>query len=220
MLIPSRHSPPLTSSHVFIVDDHPIVRSGVRGIIDATEQFEVVAVAGDGMEAIERIGEVNADIVVMDLSMPNIGGIEAIKELKRRRPDVEIMVFTLHQSVHRCREAVRAGARAYVCKSETDHLLPALEATARHEAYFSPFVREDLDQQVGDELWTRQQLTHREQEIVKMVANGNSNKLIARRLGISTKTVETHRGSAMRKCGTGTAAALTLYAARNGIVDL
>ena len=120
MLIPSRHSPPLTSSHVFIVDDHPIVRSGVRGIIDATEQFEVVAVAGDGMEAIERIGEVNADIVVMDLSMPNIGGIEAIKELKRRRPDVEIMVFTLHQSVHRCREAVRAGARAYVCKSETD----------------------------------------------------------------------------------------------------
>lgn len=205
---------------VLVVDDHPVVRKGVRTIIESMDKFEVVGEAADGREAVDQADAIHPDIVILDLAMPQFDGIDAIAGLKRRHAGVEILVFTLHRSDHRCLEAMDAGARAYVCKSESDHLGPALEAVARHQSYFSPTVDEALSQESLDEAWDRRPLTDRERQIVRLVAQGHSNKAIARLLDISVKTTETHRASAMRKTGTNSAAALTIYAARNGIVDL
>lgn len=205
---------------VLVVDDHPVVRKGVCTIVESLDQFEVIGEAGDGLGAIELAEATNPDIVVMDLAMPHLGGIEAIVELKRRLAGVEILVFTLHRSDQLYLQAMDAGARAYVCKAESDHLSPALDAVSRHQAYFSPAVGEAAAHQSSEELWDRKPLTIRERQIVRLVAEGHSNKEIARMLKISVKTTETHRASAMRKTGTNSVSALTIYAARNGLVDL
>jgi DNA-binding NarL/FixJ family response regulator len=156
----------------------------------------------------------------MDLSMSRLGGIETIAQLHRRLSGVEILVFTLHRSDHLLAQAIEAGARAYVCKADTDHLVPALEAVARREFYFSPGVNELISHGSGEEAWDRQPLTRREREVTKLVAEGHSNKHIARLLEVSIKTIETHRAAAMRKTGSNCVAGLTLYAARNMLVEV
>lgn len=208
------------SKTVLVVDDHPVVRKGVCTMVESLDQFEVVGEAGDGFGAIELAESLDPDIVVIDLAMPHLGGIEAIVELKRRLAAVEILVFTLHRSDQLYLQAMDAGARAYVSKAESDHLSPALEAVSRRLPYFSPAVSEAASHQSGEELWDRKPLTIRERQIVRLVAEGHSNKEIARLLRISVKTTETHRASAMRKTGTNSVSALTIYAARNGLVDL
>lgn len=205
---------------VLVVDDHPIVRRGVRSLIEMHTGHEVVGEADNGATAVELAMETAPDIVVMDLSMPHLGGLDTIGELRRRLPRVEILIFTLHQNDQLFAQAIDAGARGYVCKAESDHLIPALEAVARRDAYYSPIVHEALEHQTDEEAWERRPLTLRERQIVKLVAEGHSNKDIARMLDISVKTTETHRSSAMRKTGTNSVAGLTLYAARNGLVDL
>lgn len=205
---------------VLVVDDHPVVRKGVRTIVESLGQFEVVGEAGDGAEAVTAAEATKPDIVILDLAMPHVGGIEAIGELRHRVPGVEILVFTLHRSDQLYLQAIAAGARAYVCKGESEHLGPALEAVSRHLPYSSPAVSEVIAHQSSDELWDRKPLTNRERQIVRLVAEGHSNKEIARMLDISVKTTETHRASAMRKAGVNSVAALTVYAARNGLVDL
>jgi DNA-binding NarL/FixJ family response regulator len=129
-------------------------------------------------------------------------------------------VFTLHRSQVQLAEAIEAGARGYVCKTETEHLIPAIEAVARHEPYVSPDVSDAATHDSANETWDRRPLTLRERQVVKLVAEGRSNKQIARLLGISIKTTETHRSAAMRKTGANTVTGLTLYAARNGLVEL
>jgi DNA-binding NarL/FixJ family response regulator len=205
---------------VLIVDDHPVVRRGVRALVEGSPGLEVVGEAGNGFDAIEAAAATVPDIVVMDLSMPHLGGLETIAELRRQLPEVEVLIFSLHQSEHFLEQATGAGARGYVCKAESDHLVPALEAVARREAYFSPSVGERLVGQSDEEAWDRRPLTLRERQVVKFVAEGFSNKEIARKLNISVKTAETHRSAAMRKTGTNSATGLTLYAARNGLVEL
>lgn len=212
--------PVFSAAKVMVVDDHPVVRTGVCAMIESLENFEVVAIASNGSEAIDLIESTNPDIVVLDIAMPRLGGMETIAELKRRASVPEFIVFTLHQSDLLCARVLEAGARGYVCKSESDHLVPALEAVSRRETYVSPAVSDTISQQSNDEFWDRRPLTERERQIVRMVAEGHSTRDIARRLKISVKTAETHRAAAMRKTGSNTAAKLTLYAARNGIVDL
>jgi two-component system response regulator NreC len=205
---------------VLVVDDHPVVRRGICSLIACSTGHEVIGEAADGFEAIEFAAAAAPDIVVIDLSMPRLGGMEAIAEIRQVLPGVEIVVFTLHRSHVQLAEAIEAGARAYVCKTETDHLIPAIEAVARHEPYVSPAVSEAATHDSGSETWDRRPLTLRERQVVKLVAEGRSNKQIARMLGISIKTTETHRSAAMRKTGTNTVTGLTLYAARNGLVEL
>ena len=209
-----------TTKAVLIVDDHPVVRRGVRTLVESTPEFEVVGEAGNGFDAIKLVEQAAPDVVVMDLSMPLLGGTDTAAELRRRFPGLEVVIFTLHQGEQQLADATAAGARGYVCKSESDHLIPALHAVARGETYVSPAVSETLAQQSGDEAWDRRPLTMRERQVVKCVAEGQSNKGIARLLKISVKTAETHRSSAMRKTGTNSATGLTLYAARNGLVEL
>jgi DNA-binding NarL/FixJ family response regulator len=205
---------------VLIVDDHPVVRRGIRALVEGATDLEVVGEADNGFDALDLAAATGPDIVVMDLSMPQLGGIETLTEMRRRQPDIEVLIFSLHQSEQFLRQATEAGARGYVSKAESDHLLPALEAVARREAYFSPTLGDAFAGESDDEAWDRRPLTLRERQVVKFVAEGFSNKEIARKLNISVKTAETHRSSAMRKTGTNSATGLTLYAARNGLVEL
>jgi DNA-binding NarL/FixJ family response regulator len=206
-----------------LVDDHTVVRRGIRTLIESVPGWVVCGEASDGLTALRMVQEVLPDIVVMDLSMPNLGGIDAAVQMRKLLPHVEILIFTMHESDQLVGQAFRAGARGYLLKSESDEkLMEALEALWRHKPYFSSNVSETLlqgylnSQPEADP----RQLTPRERQIVKLVAEGNTNKRIAIILNVSIKTVETHRSAAMRKLNAKSSAELTLYAARNDLVQL
>lgn len=208
---------------VMIVDDHTVVRRGVRALIESSPGWEVVGEADNGLEAIRMAEEVRPDIVVMDISMPHVGGVDTTTELRKRLPNVEVLILTMHESDQLVGQVIRAGARGYLLKNESgDKLMDALEALARHHPYFSPVVSETLLQGYlgAEDRPDPQRLTPRERQIVKLVAEGNSNKKIALILNVSIKTVETHRSAAMHKVGAKSSADLTLYAARNKLVEL
>lgn len=202
------------------MDDHPVVRTGVRKLIGLLTNFEIVGEASGGLEALEMARALNPQVVVLDVSMPGLGGMDTIAGLRRDLPKVQIVVFSMYDNGESVRLAIDAGADAYVCKIDTDHLLPALEAVVRGKSYFSPAISDEHMHQSQDEAWDARPLTARERQIVTLVALGHSNRGIAGLLNISIKTTETHRASAMRKTGTKTAAALTMYAARMGLVEI
>ena len=208
---------------VMLVDDHVVVRRGLRALIESEEGWVVCAEACDGHEAMEVAAEAKPDIIVMDLSMPKLGGIDAAMQVRKLLPGVEVLILTMHESDQLVGQALRAGARGYLLKSESEEkLVDALKALSHHQPYFSPTVSEALlkgylsDDPAADP----KQLTPRERQIVKLVAEGKTNKRIALILSVSVKTVETHRSAAMRKIGAKSSADLTLYAARNDLVEL
>lgn len=206
-----------------VVDDHTVVRRGVRTLIESVDGWEVCAEADEGHGALAIAEEVQPDIIILDLSMPSLGGIDATVQLRKLLPNVEILILTMHESDNLVGQAFRAGARGYLLKSESDDkLMEALEALWRHKPYLSPNVSETLLQGYLsiDPSVDPKHLTPRERQIVKLVAEGNTNKRIAIILDVSIKTVETHRSAAMRKLGAKSSADLTLYAARNDLVQL
>ena len=214
---------PQRRMRLMVVDDHELVRHGIRALIERVPDWTLCAEAGDGQAALRVAAEARPDIVVLDISMPRLGGLDLITALKKQNPGVEVLVLTMHDSERIVAQALRAGARGYLLKSESgEKLLEARAALSRHKTYFSSAVSETLlqsylhsDSPAGDE-----QLTPRERQIVKLVAEGNSNKRIALILKVSIKTVETHRSAAMRKIGAKSSAELALYAARNELVQL
>jgi DNA-binding NarL/FixJ family response regulator len=206
-----------------IVDDHNVVRRGVRALIESVDGWEVCAEASDGHEALSVAEKAQPDIIVLDVSMPTLGGLDATSQLRKLLPNVEILILTMHESDQLVGQAFRAGARGYLLKSESDdRLMDALDALWRHKPYFSPSVSETLLQGYlsFEPPSDPKHLTPRERQIVKLVAEGNTNKRIALILNVSIKTVETHRSAAMRKLGAKSSADLTLYAARNNLVEL
>jgi len=206
-----------------LVDDHTVVRRGVRALIEGVPGWEVCAEASNGSDAIELAAETKPDFLVMDLSMPGLSGIDATVQILKLLPHIEVLILTMHESDRMAGLALRAGARGYLIKNETeDKLIEALEALSRGQPYFSPSVSETLlegylHSKPNHDL---EQLTPRERQVVKLVAEGKSNKGIASALNLSVKTVEAHRATAMQKVGARSAAGLTLYAARNDIVQL
>jgi DNA-binding NarL/FixJ family response regulator len=206
-----------------LVDDHEIVRQGIRSLVESMPDCVLCAEAADGEAAIKAAPEARPDVVVLDVSMPKISGLDVMVELKKLLPAAEILVLTMHDSEKIMAQALRAGARGYVHKTETgERLVEALTAVSRHQTYFSPTVSETLlhfylDAETEQDT---EQLTPRQRQIVKLVAEGNSNKRIAHILKISIKTVETHRSEAMRRIGAKSSADLALYAARNELVQL
>jgi DNA-binding NarL/FixJ family response regulator len=208
---------------LMLVDDHDIVRQGVRALIRELPDWTICAEATGSGEALRLATETRPDIAVVDISMPGLSGLDLIVQLRKLLPRLEVLVLSMHDSERVIAQALRSGARGYVLKSdEGETLIDALKALARHQPYFSGAVSESLLQVFlqsapGEE---QDQLTARERQIVKLVAEGNSNKRIAIALEIGIKTVETHRSSAMRKIGAKSSADIVLYAARNELVQL
>jgi len=206
-----------------LADDHAVVRRGLRTLIEGVPGWEVCAEAADGNETVTLAAEARPDILIMDLSMPGLGGVDATIQIRKILPQIEVLILTMHESDRLAGQALRAGARGYLLKGESeDKLMEALEALSRHQPYFSPSVSETLLQGYlhSEPTHDLKQLTPRERQIVKLVAEGKSNKVIASVLNLSIKTVETHRSAAMHKVGAKSAADLTLYAARNDLVQL
>jgi len=222
-MIVSRTSSRPSVKRVMLADDHAVVRRGLRTLIEGVPGWEVCAEASDGNEAVTLATETKPDVLIMDLSMPGLGGVDATIQIRKVLPQIEVLILTMHESDRLAGQALRAGARGYLLKGESeDKLMEALDALARHQPYFSPSVSETLLQGYlhSEPTHDLKQLTPRERQIVKLVAEGKSNKVIAAVLNLSIKTVETHRSAAMHKVGAKSAADLTLYAARNDLVQL
>jgi two-component system, NarL family, response regulator NreC len=207
---------------VLLVDDHEIVREGVRAMIERQADWEICGEASTGREAVTLAEKLKPDVVVMDVGMPELNGLEATRQIKRLLPEVEVLIFTANETEEIVRQVFQAGARGYLLKSEANkHLIPALEMLCKHRTYFSSKVSEMifsgfLQGRMGVEDTA---LTPRERESIQLIAEGRSNKEIAELFGISVKTVETHRAAIMRKLRLESLADLVRYAVRNGIIE-
>lgn len=210
------------STRVLLVDDHTLVRAGVRRILEAQAELHVVDEVPDGDAALEVLEGGSIDVVVLDLTMPGRDGFSVLAEIRRRWPAVRVIVLTMHSSGEYVARAVREGAKGYLLKdSAVQDLVAAIEAVVQGGEYYSPAVQRSLadalrqDAQPPSPL---EQLTEREREVLKLVAEGLPTKEIAARLHISTRTVESHRANLMRKLDLHSVARLTQFAIREGLV--
>jgi DNA-binding NarL/FixJ family response regulator len=209
------------SARVLLADDHHVVRHGLRLLIDAEPDLTVVAEAGDGIEAVQAVLANDVDLAILDVSMPRMTGINAAREIIGARPNVRVLMLSMHDSTEYLFEALRAGASGYVLKSGADRdLIEACRAAMRDEPFLYPsairtLIRDHLERPSGaDEI-----LTPRETEIVKLIAEAHSSKEIAELLVISPKTVERHRANILEKLGMSDRVELTRYAIRRGLVE-
>jgi DNA-binding NarL/FixJ family response regulator len=211
-------------TRILIADDFPIVRSGLRKVLNATPDLEVVAEAEDGAEAVEKAIEENVHLVILDVSMPRMTGIQAAAELHKRKPETRVLILSMHDNEQFLFEALKAGASGYVLKSGADRdIVDAARAAMRGESFLYPgavsaLVRDFLDRPVDDER-TFDPLTPRELEILKLIAEAHTSKEIAEMLFISVKTVERHRANILEKLGMRDRVELTRYAIRRGLIQ-
>ena len=212
-------------TRVLVADDHAVVRHGVRRILAAEPDFEVIAEAADGAEAVARALALRPDLVILDVSMPRLTGLQAAGELGRRAPGIRLLMLSMHDDEQYLFEALRAGASGYVLKSAVDRdLVEACRATMRGEAFLYPdaavaFVQERIAPG-GDGEAPSDPLTPREAEVLKLIAEAFTTKQIAEALFISPKTVENHRNRIFQKLGMHDRVELTRYAIRRGLVRL
>jgi len=206
---------------VLIADDHDVVRRGVRTLLETRPNLHVVAEASNGRAALEEARSTKPDIAVIDYSLPELNGLDLTTALKREFPRIEVLIYTMHDREDLVLEVLRAGARGYVLKSDTEkHLLAAIDALSIHRPYFSGVISETLLERFLESSPAAQAtLTHREREVVQLIAEGKINKEISHILNISVKTVETHRASSMHKLKLRTTAELVRYAVRNNIIQ-
>lgn len=210
-------------TRILIADDHQVVRSGLRTVLDAQPGFEVVGEAANGQEVVEAALASKPDVVILDYAMPVRNGVEATREIRARLPRTEVLIFTMHDSHEVIEDILAAGARGYLLKADAnDHLVAAVRALGRHEAYISGKLSADLLDTLIDRRrqGKRNPLTPRERAVVQLIAEGNTNKAVCTKLGVSLKTIETHRASAMRKLGLHTTADLVRYAVKNRMVEV
>ena len=207
---------------ILIADNHDVLRRGVRNLVESRPNLKVVAEATTGPDALSAARETAPDIVIIDYDLPGMNGLELATALKRELPWVEILVYTVHDQEDIVMGMLRAGARGFVLKSDSgQHLSAAIDALSVHQTYFSSSVSETLLDQFlrNHPSSTRSGLTHREREVVQLIAEGKINKEIGEALNISVKTVETHRAAAMHKLDLRTTAELVRYAVRNNIIE-
>jgi DNA-binding NarL/FixJ family response regulator len=212
-------------TRILLADDHAVVRRGLLLVLDGEHDLEVVAEAGDGAEAVEKALAEDVDLAVLDVAMPRMTGLQASRELTRRKPQLRVLILSMYDNERYFFEALKAGASGYVLKSVADRdLVEACRATMRGEPFLYPaavsaLIREHLERaKDGDDLGG-DPLTPRESEIVKLVAEGYSSKEIADMLVISVKTVERHRANILDKLGLRDRVALTRYAIRHGLIE-
>lgn len=213
---------------VLLADDHTLIRTGIATLLQASKDIQIVGEAGDGDEAIRKTGELHPDVVVIDLSMPKLSGIEATKILRRKYPDTHVLVLTMHENEEYVFQILKSGASGYVLKSAgKEELSTAIRAAAKGEKFFSPrisqlmaegYVRR-VDQEAGGSTGQDVPLTRREREILALVVRGLTNQQIADHLYISPRTVDTHRTNLMQKLDIHDVANLVRYAMEHGITS-
>jgi DNA-binding NarL/FixJ family response regulator len=210
-------------TRVVLADDHTLVRSGIRRILEAHPGFEVVGEAADGVEALALVRETVPDVIVLDLNMPGSGGLDALPALKLAQPSLKVVVLSMHAGREYVSRAMKGGADAYLLKdSAVQDLVAAVEAVLVGRSYFSPSIQALMAELLRGE--TREPsrgttLTDREREVLGWLARGLSSKEVAQRLDISVRTVETHRANLMHKLGVKSVALLIQVALREGIID-
>jgi DNA-binding NarL/FixJ family response regulator len=207
---------------ILIADDHEIVRRGVRGIIEAHPGWEVCCEAADGDAVLDLVLRHHPNIAILDVSLPGLNGIAVTRQLRQSCPETQVLLFTMHDDDETVSGGLAAGARGYILKNDGDEqLVSAIAALSAHRPYFSAVVSELLlDAAVHDRKKSRlESFTVRELEVAHLIAEGESNKRIARKLGISIKTVESHRAAAMRKAGVRTAAEFVRFAIRHNLIQ-
>lgn len=216
----------MTKKQVLIAEDNTLLREGLRIMVEGTKHLEIAGEARDGMEAISLCRKLNPDIVLLDLSMPKLSGISAIKEIRRESPETRIMALTIHESEEYILESFAAGAQGYCVKDITrEDLLTAIDVVLSGKTYISPSIADKV--MVGyiegrktmktESSW--EQVTPREKEILKMVGEGYTSKEIANYLNISPKTVEKHRSNLMNKLEIHNVSELTAFAIEKGLVN-
>ena len=208
---------------VLLADDHTLVRAGVRKILDAHPGVRVVAEVANGEDALRTIGAEEIDVLVLDLTMPGLDGFEVLHRSKELRPELKVLVLTMHSDPAYVERAVHGGADGYLLKdSAVSDLVAGIEAVAAGRAYYSPAVQRSLSEMVRGKTHAPsalEALTEREREVLKLVAEGLTTKEIASRLEISVRTVESHRANLMRKLELRSVARLTQFAIREGLVE-
>jgi DNA-binding NarL/FixJ family response regulator len=206
---------------IILADDHSLVRHGFRMILSAQADMEIVGEAGTGREAVELAEKLKPDVVVMDVTMPELSGIESTRRLIEISPRTRVLALSMHKDAVYVREILRAGARGYLLKDSADaDLLAAVRAVAKGEGYLSPGVSDavlsDYRQHVTDPI---DLLTSREREVLQLIAEGKTNKEIATSLKLSVYTVEAHRGRLMEKLNLHSTGELVRFAVRSGLID-
>jgi len=208
---------------VMLADDHTLVRGGIRKILEGQPGIEVVAEAADGSAALDLVKHTDADVLVLDLKMPGTDGIDVLRAAKAIRPDLKVVILTMHAGQEYVARAVKGGADAYLLKdSAVQDLVAAVDAVTAGRTYFSPAIQQQLAGMLrngGQPQAGPQVLTDREREVLGWLARGLSSKEVARELNISTRTVETHRAHLMHKLGVKSVAVLIQVAIREGMID-
>jgi two-component system nitrate/nitrite response regulator NarL len=210
---------------LLLVDDHPVVRRGIRSCLDNLDHLEVIGEAVDGEEAVAKVRELHPEVVLMDIDMPKMTGLEATRLLRKEFPDLKVLILSVHSNKQYVLQIIQSGAQGYVLKDASPaDLVRAIESVSGGEAFFSPDVsqivlNQYLSEAGGDDDGSSK-LTSREREVLAMIAEGQSNKEMASKLGVGVRTIETHRERVMDKLNIHTVAGLTKYAIANGIARL
>jgi DNA-binding NarL/FixJ family response regulator len=213
---------------ILVADDHEVVRHGVRALLEARPGWQVVAEAVDGREAVEKAKRLQPDVIILDIGMPGLNGLDAARQILKAAPKSGILILTMHESEQVVREVLAAGARGYVLKSDAGRdLVNAVEAVGRQRIFFTSSVaqvvlKRSLGRTDGQQPPPTEpvSLTHREREVVPLLGEGKSNKEVADILGISVRTAETHRSNIMHKLECGSLSDLVRYAIRNHIITV
>ena len=211
---------------ILVADDHELVRRGIRVLLENHPGWEISAEAKDGREAVERANELKPDLVLMDIGMPNLNGIDAARQILANSPATHILILTMHYSQQVVQEVLAVGARGFLLKSDAGRdLITAVEAVQHNRTFFTSQATEVvvdgyLNPEKKEEQSLRNRLTPRERQVVQLLAEGKTSKEVAATLNLSVKTAETHRTNIMRKLDLHSVADLTLYALRNGIAQV
>ena len=216
----------MSQIRIALADDHAVMRTGLRLVLERQTDFSVIGEASDGREAVALVQRETPDVLVMDIGMPNLNGIEAARQVAAAAPQVAVVILSMHSDESYVLRALKAGARGYLLKESAESdLIAAIRAVHAGKAFFSPavsrmlvedYVRQLQDREIED---SYELLTTREREILQLIAEGKSNKEVAAVLNLSLYTIETHRGNLMTKLGLHTVPELILYAVRKGVIS-
>ena len=214
------------TTRVLLADDHAVLRSGLRLLLTSQQEYDIVGEASSGTETLTLAEQLQPDLILLDLSMPSLGGLDALPVLRKLVPSARILILTMHDDLQYLRYALKSGASGYVLKKAADtELLSAMQAVLRGEVYVHPsmtrILLEDMlpESRVAENEGTWSSLSEREREVLKMVAFGHTSAEIAEQLSLSAKTVETYRARGMEKLGLRTRAALVKFALQEGLIN-